>query len=39
MVERGIREGIYHSVNRYVKAINKYMKDNDNSKGSSYLKS
>ena len=27
MVEKGIRRGIYHSIYRYEKAYNKYMKD------------
>ena len=29
MVEKGIRGGICHSINRYVNANNKYMKDHD----------
>ena len=39
MVEKGIRGGICHVIHRYVKANNKYMKDLDNSKESSYLTS
>ena len=27
MVEKGIRGGLCHSINRYVKARSKYMKD------------
>ena len=37
MVEKGIRGGICHSIYRYAKANNKYMKDYDKSKESSYL--
>ena len=29
MVEKGIRQGICHSINRYAKANNKYVKDWD----------
>ena len=32
MVEKGIREGICHSIYRYAKANNKYMKDCDKNK-------
>ena len=38
MVEKGIRGGICHSIYRYAKANNKYMKDYDKNKESSYLK-
>ena len=38
MVERAIRGGIYHAIHQYVKANNKYMKDFDKNKESSYLK-
>ena len=38
MVEKGIKSAIYHTVYRYVKAINKYMKNYDKNKNSSYLK-
>ena len=38
MVEKGIRGGICHSVYRYANANNKYMKDYDKNKESSYLK-
>ena len=38
MVEKGIRRGICHSIYRYAKANNKYMKDYDKNKESSYLK-
>ena len=37
MVEKGIRGGICHSTYWYAKANNKYMKDYDENKGSSYL--
>ena len=37
MVENGIRGGICQATHRYVKAINKYMKNYDKSIESSYL--
>ena len=37
MVEEGIRGGICHSIHRYAKANNKYMKDYDKIKKSSYV--
>ena len=37
MVEKGIRGGICHSICRYAKANNKYMKDYDKNKESSYV--
>ena len=37
MVEKGIRGGICHSIYRYPKANNKYMKDYDKNKGLSYI--
>ena len=37
MVEKGIRRGICRSIYQYAKANNKYMKDYDKSKESSYL--
>ena len=37
MVEKNIRRGICHSIYRYVKANNKYMKYYDQNKESSYL--
>ena len=37
MVEKGIRGGICHSIYRYAKANNKYMKGYDENKESSYL--
>ena len=37
MIEEGIRGGICHAIQRYVKASNKYMKDYDKKKKSSYI--
>ena len=37
MIEEGIRGGICHAIQRYAKAINKYMKDYDKKKKSSYI--
>ena len=37
MVEKGIRGGIFHAIDRYEKVNNKYMKDYDKNKESSYL--
>ena len=37
MVEKGIRGGICHTMHRYGKAINKYMKNYDKNQESSYL--
>ena len=37
MVEEGIRGGICHSIHRYAKAINKYMKNYNNNEESSYI--
>ena len=37
MVEEGIRGGICHAMKRYAKANNKYMKDYDRKKKSSYI--
>ena len=37
MVEKGTRGGICHSIYQYAKANNKYMKDYDKNKGSSYI--
>ena len=34
MVEKGIRGGIYHTIHRFAKANNKYMKDYDKNKES-----
>ena len=38
MVEKRIRGGTCHAIHWYVKANNKYMKDYDKSKESTYLK-
>ena len=38
MIEKGIRGRICHAIRRYVEANNKYMKDYDKNKESSYLK-
>ena len=38
MVEKGIRGEICNKIHRYAKANNKYMKDYDKNKESSYLK-
>ena len=38
MVEKRIRQGICHSINRYTEANNKYMKDYDKNKELPYLK-
>ena len=38
MVEKGCRGRICHAIHRYGKAYNKYMKDYDKNKESSYLK-
>ena len=37
MIEEGIRDGICHAVHRYAKTNNKYMKNYDKSKESSYI--
>ena len=37
MVEEGIRGGTCHSIHRYAKANNKYMKNYNNNEGSSYV--
>ena len=38
VVKKGIREGVFHSVNRYRRANNKYMSDYGKNKESSYIK-
>ena len=38
MVEKGIRVGICHAIHQYAKANNKYTKDYDKTKESSYLR-
>ena len=38
IVEKGIRGGIFHAFHWYGKANDKYMKDYDKNKESSYLK-
>ena len=37
MVEKGIRRGTCHTIHGYAKANNKYMKDYNKDKESSYL--
>ena len=37
MIEKGIRGGICHTIHRYTEANNKYMKNYDKNKESSYL--
>ena len=37
MVEKGIRGGIFNTIHRYAKANNKYMKDYNKDKESSYI--
>ena len=37
MIEEGIRGGICHAVDRYAKANNRYMKNYDENKESSYI--
>ena len=37
MIKKGIREGICHSIFRYAKANNKYMKHYDKNKESSHI--
>ena len=38
LVEKGIREEICHAIHQYEKAYNKYVKNYDKNKESSYLK-
>ena len=37
MVEKGIRGGICHAIDQYVKINNRYMKDDDENEKSSFL--
>ena len=37
IIEEGIRGGICHSIHRYTKAINKYMKNYNTNEESSYI--
>ena len=37
MIEKGIRGGICKAIHHYVKANNKFMRDNDKNKEPSYL--
>ena len=37
MLEKGIRGGTCHSIHRYAKANNKYMKDYNKNEESSYI--
>ena len=37
MVEKEIRGGVRHAINRYAEANNKYMKNSDQNKESSYI--
>ena len=37
MLEKGIRGGICHAIQRYAKVNNKYMKNYDKNKESSYI--
>ena len=38
ILEKGVRGGIYHSIQRYAKANKKYVKDYDKTKETSYLR-
>ena len=38
MIEKSISGGICHTISQYIKTNNKYMKDYDKNKQSSYLK-